>query len=236
MGTALWPFFKESLAGDPGGDTADDPGRGGTLAIWRATLAWTADRRRTTDSKTRERAWRATLAGTAYDGLRTSQGKNSLAGHPHAETAQWRATLTGTADHPGGDGTLALAKELGVAKEDWRTTGGDGALAKSLAGDRQGCENANCTADMADDSGSGRRRLRRGRRCCCNHHSDAFLASHNSVCLRWCSTANWDKANTKPVLVLLRVVVGGFHATKTARPTTTPWVGRAVALPQTQKP
>ncbi|OLQ06333.1 hypothetical protein AK812_SmicGene10358 [Symbiodinium microadriaticum] len=39
-----------------------------------------------------------------------------------------------------------------------------------------------------------------------------------------------EKQNTKPVLVLLRVVVGGFHATKTARPTTTPWVGRAVAL------
>ena len=39
-----------------------------------------------------------------------------------------------------------------------------------------------------------------------------------------------EKQNTKPVLVLLRVVVGGFHATKTARPTTTPWVGRTVAL------
>ena len=46
----------------------------------------------------------------------------------------------------------------------------------------------------------------------------------------------WEKQNTKPVLVLLRVVVGGFHATKTARPTTTPWVGRAVALRHTLNP
>ena len=34
-----------------------------------------------------------------------------------------------------------------------------------------------------------------------------------------------EKQNTKPVLVMLRVVVSGFHVTKTARPTTTPWVG-----------
>ena len=64
------------------------------------------------------------------------------------------------------------------------------------------------------------------------HHSDVPVTLPNiATSVRLVQHGEGEETEHKTrSIVLLRVVVGGFHVTKTTRPTTTSWVGRAVAL------
>ena len=201
------PTGSKSACPEP---TADDPGRdggesGGGLAgdsgghNVHTTLA-------KTNRRLPERTWRAIRRASGGDG---------------------RPTLarTGTADESGGDWHRRLwwgpaGETLALVKRAWRAT---------LAGDGgrpwRGRRTSRTPDDLTWDDSGGATPLALARTAA-RRTLMSFRPPPTLQCLFvLVQHGEMEEAEHKTRSLLLRVVVGGFHATKTARPTTAPWVG-----------